>query len=742
MNLVNTRHLFWFITWSFFPIWILLAQPASISGFVVDSTSGESMISANVYLEDIQVGSTTNAEGYYVIYPIPPGEHELVCHYLGYQLYRKQVRLEPGEKLHLVIHLQPTLIQAQGDTIVAESEAVERDVQISQIKLTTRSIRQAPQLGEADLFRTLQALPGVLSESDFSTGLVVRGGNTDQNLIMLDGITVYNPSHMGGLFSNFLLEAIKDVRFIKGGFPAEYGGRMSAVLNVISKEGNRKQLVGGAAVSMLSSQMNMEIPTGKGALLVAGRRTYFDQAVKLIGEEFPYYFYDFQGSFHQEITPYDRITVSGYFGNDVLNWDDINIDLLWGNRTLSAHWQHVFSPRLFSHFMVAASRFQTSVEFGGDEGVEAENRIRDNTLKGDLTFFLSPQNDIKFGFEVKRLLFQYRSVFDNRTMLRIRQTPVEAAFYVQNSRQLSPRWMMNIGLRMSYFSGSRELIHPEPRLALKYKLGYKEYLNFATGVYRQFIHTVQDEYSPSISNDWFAIDPTVSPGRSYHFVAGYEKHLWGTTFIQIEGYYKILENMLTYRESRSAVDEALGEDIPVNQLFVNNSGRAYGAEIFIHKQYGRLAGWIGYSLGWAKKHLDGDTYYASFDRRHDLSVLFSYELGRRWRFSSRLNYGTGYPYTRALGRYEERDGGRVEHRIIFDEKRNRFRYPAYSRWDVGFTKYFRLLGKSAQFDIQVVNVMNRKNIFFYQWNFEEDQAIREEVTMLPIVPTIGLRINF
>lgn len=200
--------------------------------------------------------------------------------------------------------------------------------------------------------------------------------------------------------------------------------------------------------------------------------------------------------------------------------------------------------------------------------------------------------------------------------------------------------------------------------------------------------------------------------------------------------------MLTYRETRAAVDESLGEDILVSDLFVPTDGYAYGGEIFVHKKFGQLSGWIGYTLSWVRKQLDADRYYASFDRRHNLNILLSYELGRRWRFSTRFNYGSGFPYTRALASYEERDGGMVERRIIYDDQRNRFRYPAYIRWDLGFTKSFRLFGLPSEFDIQVVNAMNRSNVFFYEWDFNENPAERTDVTMLPIVPTIGLRVNF
>lgn len=720
----------------------MTAQPASISGFVSDSSNGESLIGANVYLEDMQTGTATNTDGYYVIYPVPAGEHQLVCNYLGYKVFRKTIRLSAGGKLFFNIVLTPQPITSEAVNVIAEATTVDRDIKTSQISLSARTLQQGPKLGEADLFRTLQALPGVVAESDFSTGLVVRGGNTDQNLVMLDGITVYNPSHMGGLFSNFLLDAVKDAIFIKGGFPAEYGGRMSSVLNVISREGNRKEFAGSFSVSALSSHLSVEMPVGKGALLLAGRRTYFDQALKLFNKEFPYYFYDFQGSFHQDLSPYDRLTISGYFGNDVLDWNKISIDLRWGNRTVAANWQHVFSPRLFSNFMIAGSQFVTRVEFGGDEGIDSNNDILDYTLKGDLTYFFSPQNDIKFGFIVKKLLFDYESIYDNQTLLRIRQTPVEGAVYLQNNRQLSDRWLLNAGLRTSYFSTSKEKVFLEPRLALKYKLGRKEYLNFSTGIYRQFIFTVQDEYNPNITNDWFAVDKTVPIGRSIHFIMGYERELWSTTNIQIEAFYKTLDNMLTYRETRAAVDESLGEDILVGNMFVPTDGYAYGGEIFLHKKFGQLSGWIGYTLSWVRKQLDADRYYASFDRRHNLNILLNYELGRRWRFGARFNYGSGFPYTRALASYEERDGGVVERRIIYDGKRNRFRYPAYIRWDLGFTKSFRMFGLPSEFDIQVVNAMNRENVFFYEWNFNENPAERTDVTMLPLVPTLGLKVNF
>ena len=576
---------------------------SSISGFVTDSTNGEGLIGANVYLEDGVIGISTNMQGYYVLHPIPPGDYTLKVAYIGYQTASMEVSFSTEEKKFQNISLIPQAVV--GEEVVVSAEAISRDreVNLSQVELTVRSIRQAPQLGRSGTCSApCRRLPGVIAESDFSTGLVVRGGNTDQNLIMLDGITVYNPAHMGGIFSNFLLDATKDAQFVKGGFPAEFGGRMSSVLNVISKSGNNKNFSGAVGISLLSSRLSLEVPVGNGSLLLAGRRTYFDKVLALMNEEFPYYFYDFQGSFYQDLSPYDRLSISGYFGNDVLDWNELSFNLNWGNRTIAGNWQHIFSPQLFSNFMVAASHFETDITLGGDQGVDSNNDVIDYTVKGDLSYIFSSRNTLKFGFEYKKLRFEYENIYDGRTLFRLLQRPSEMAAYIQDDWQVNDRWIVKPGLRLSYFTEDKNEFYLEPRLAVKYKLRDGEYLTYATGVYRQFIFTVQDEYNPSFINSWFAVDQTVSPGVSLHNIIGYERELWSTTTLQIEFYHKTLENMLIYREKRSSVDEELGTDILASDFFVPADGYSYGGEIFIHKKYGRLAGWIGYTLNWGQTH--------------------------------------------------------------------------------------------------------------------------------------------
>jgi hypothetical protein len=518
---------------------------------------------------------------------------------------------------------------------------------------------------------------------------------------------------------------------------------MSSVLNVISKSGNNKKFDGSVGISLLSSRLSLEVPVANGSLLLAGRRTYFDKVLALTGQDFPYYFYDFQGSFYQDLTPYDRITFSGYFGNDVLDWEELSFNIKWGNRTIAGNWRHVFSPQLFSNFMVAASNFDAKLQLGGDQGVNSTNDVTDFTVKGDLSYLFSTNNTLKFGFEYKKLRFEFLNIYDERIQFQLLQRPSEVGFYVQDNWRINPRWILKPGIRVSYFTEDENEFYFEPRLSVKYKLRDGEYLTYATGIYRQFIFTVQDEFNPSIINNWFAVDETVNAGLSIHNIIGYERELWTTTTLQIEFYHKTLDNMLTYRETRSTVDEALGTNVKASDFFVPTDGYSYGLEFFLHKKYGRLAGWIGYTLNWARQTIDDKTYNASFDRRNNLDLLLSYELGRNWRFSMQFNYGTGFPFTRVEGSYLEVDGtGLIPRRRLLYGDRYGFRLPSYHRLDIGFSKYFQWWKMDWRLDLQLINTYNRENVFFYEYDFDKNPADQTVIPMLPIIPSVGISTNF
>lgn len=727
-------------------------NPATLSGFVRDSTSHEALLGANVYLRGTSLGAATTVAGYYVVNSIPPGTYEIAVSYVGYHTRVETMTFAAGSKTVRNFFLAPQPVHLEEVTVTAAGEAQARDIALAQNSVTARDFQTMARVVESDVFRSLQFLPGVTAPSDFSTGLVVRGGNTDQNLIMLDGITVYNPSHVGGLFSNFITDALKEANLMKGGFPAEYGGRISSVLRLTSREGNSRQFAGAAAISLLSSQATLEGPVGKGAWLLSLRRTYIDQVLnaarklRVTDFELPYYFYDLQGHLFQDLSHRDRLSFSMYWGRDVLDWEDLTLDLNWGNKTFALNWRHLFSNRVFSNFMLASSRFDTRVGVGNEGGLFSTNEILDRTLKGDLTYFLTNQHEIKFGFEAKNARFEYANEFDQRDLGGIVQTPFSASTYLQDTWRPHLRWIVQPGLRLSYFSEAQQKMRWEPRLSAKYLLSAHSSLSAAYGQFHQYLATVQDELNPSFIDFWFAFDETVAPSRATHYILGYDTALPGREVsVSLEAYYKTMHNLLAFRETRSSVTQEL--DFTILNVFRRADGEAYGGEIYLRKPRGRFNGWLAYSF--AHVYKDGETlndvitrYPPNWDRRHTLSLVANYNFSRKWEISGSFKYGSGFPYTQANGSFEyDQLGTPVSRRVIFDTI-NGARYPAYHRLDLSVIRHYDF--KSWQMDLflNLVNVYNRKNVFYYTWDFDVDPAKRETVPLFPFLPSLGVSARF
>ena len=413
------------LIFSFIIISIIKAQTAIISGFVSDSSSGEALIGANVFLQETGQGMATDINGYYIIQGIAQGNYTIMVSYIGFDMYKQNTRLNDDESKKVNINLVEQVVELTEIEVTAEKLQRKNNIQPSKINLSPRMMRAAPALAEPDLFRTIQALPGVLTTSEFSTGLVIRGGNTDQNLIMLDGITVYNPSHLGGVFSNFIVDGVKEAELIKGAYNAEYGGRLSAVLNVISREGNKNEFKGKVNLSLLSAQTTLEGPFYKGAWVLSGRRTYFDLVLpKVLPDNInvnipPYYFYDIQSHVFADITSKDRISLSYYSGVDDLLFDTFGLDGRWGNNTVSGHYRRVFSERLVGNILIANSRFFTEFGLGGDNGLVSYNEIDDKTLSADFSWFKTSNSTIKFGAQLKKLGFEYTNKFQDSTQFQI-----------------------------------------------------------------------------------------------------------------------------------------------------------------------------------------------------------------------------------------------------------------------------------------------------------------------------------
>lgn len=760
----------------------IFAQTGRVHGFITDMETGEALIGANIFLRETGQGMATDKNGYYVLDNIAAEKYTLVASYLGFRQFEKEIDFSGGQNILEDIALEPIIIEAEAVDVSAEKITRQFNIQPGRVNLSTKQIRSMPSILEPDIFRTIQALPGVLTQSEFSTGLIIRGGNTDQNLILLDGITVYNPSHLGGVFSNFIVDAVKDADLIKGGYNAEYGGRLSAVLNVTSREGNRNKVDASTSVSLLSAQTTLEGPFYKGAWLIAGRRTYFDQILKNTSLNVPpYYFYDLQSHVFSDLTSKDRLSFSFYRGLDDLVFGDLGLDAEWGNKTYSIAYRRLFSDLLIGNFLVASSQFRTYFNLGGESGLMEDNVIDDLTAAANFTWFQKNDLTWKFGAQVKQLGFHYDNTFADTALFVIQKKPVESAVYNKWKWIATDRIIVEPGFRLNVYDAHPDRYFPDVRLGLKFLITEDRYINFALGNYHQFIQTIQDDFNPTILDFWVAVDASVSPGKSQQVVLGYEEYIGAVYKIQIEAYYKNLQNMLTFVESRSSTDEILSDD-KIADNFTPTDGYAYGLEIFAQKSFGRLNGWISYTWGVARKIFKQREYFSNWDRRHAVSVIGNFQINKKWDLNWQWAYQTGQAFTPILGYFVEDldftiNSNHSNFRTI-PGGRNTGRYPAYHRLDLGAVRHYNFKRFDIDLFVQVINSYNRDNIFRYVYHMgsthngvdddgdwdvktddtngngypdfgepnvdeaDEGRIQRNDISIFPLIPSIGITIRF
>ncbi|MEC8900214.1 MAG: TonB-dependent receptor plug domain-containing protein, partial [Candidatus Neomarinimicrobiota bacterium] len=649
--------------------------------------------------------------------------YTIMVSYIGFDVSHQTLSIMEGQSVKINIALVEQVVELTEVEVTAEKLQRRNNIQPSKINLSPRMMKAAPALAEPDLFRTIQALPGVLTTSEYSTGLVIRGGNTDQNLIMLDGITVYNPSHLGGVFSNFIVDGVKEAELIKGAYNAEYGGRLSAVLNVISREGNKNEFKGKANLSLLSSQTTLEGPFYKGAWVLSGRRTYFDLVLpKILPDNIadnipPYYFYDIQSHIFSDISSKDRISLSYYSGIDNIIFDTFGLDGRWGNNTVSAHYRRVFNERLVGNFLLANSQFFTRFGLGGSGGLMSENGIDDRTLSGDFSWFKSSESTFKFGVQQKMLGFEYINKFQDSTQFKIKTSPVELASYVKMKYDHNNLFIIEPGIRINYYNVYPDSLYPDLRLGLKYLLTDDRYINFSVGNYHQFISTFQDDYNPAILDNWIAADESVAPGKSVQVVLGYEEYIRNIYKVQVEGYYKDLKNLLTYEEKRSSTDAEVSDE-NLADIVTPADGYAYGFELFGQKMTGKLSGWLAYTFSVSRKIMNSiyaeseQEYYTNWDRTHAFSALGNYQFNKKWEINWRFALQSGQAFTPILGYYVQKFPESPEEVFrTIPGTRNSSRYEPYSRLDVGAVYHAKIGKTNVDFFFQIINTLNRSNTF-------------------------------
>ena len=627
-----------------------------MSGFVTDASSGESLFSANIILENTLQGVSTSASGYYSLTGLAPGAYTVVCTYIGFETLRQELTLAEGERRRLDMELTPQATQIE-EVVVSASRAAQQEARnIGVAQMTIETIKQLPTVFEPDVFRSLQLLPGVKAASDYSSGLYIRGGGPSQTLILLDRTTVYNPSHVFGFFSTFNPDAIKDVRLYKGGFPASYGGRLGSVLDIYNKNGNRREFEAGLSIGLLASRAIVEGPYVRGSWMLAVRRSTLEpllaalQSVDGVPESFHYY--DVNGKVNLDATPNDLLSLSFYLGADALALeflDDAQLDLSYGNRTLSAHWTHLFSERLLSSFTVTTSRYfsRPSAVFAGTE-IKQDSRIRDSSIRGDFEYHIGGRHELEGGFWGGSFAFPLTTYFDGEETFSRDSRVLYVAAYVQDTFRPTPQWMITGGLRATFFRTGRHF-RMAPRLTLERIASDNLRLQASYGRYYQFQTLVTNETFSGF-DFWLTSGVNVGPAFSDQFILGAKTTLGEAFTLDAEIYYRTMRSLF---EPDPFLRDVAG--LAYEDLFTIGRGSARGIEIQIQRSRGRLFGFLAYTLGATDRRFpginagsDGEPrlYPPKHDRLHDFNAVVNYRLWKAWRLSGVYTFATGQAYSR------------------------------------------------------------------------------------------------
>ncbi|WP_242979002.1 TonB-dependent receptor [Rhodohalobacter mucosus] len=733
-------------------------ETASMNGYITDSQTGETLLSANVALLEINRGTSSNTSGYYSIPNVAPGTYTLAASYIGYRRFEREITLEVGETLRLDIELIPEGVELEALVVDSEAE-LEEQRNIGRAQVSTQLIKDLPSVLEPDVFRSVQLLPGVKAASDFSSGLYIRGGSPDQTLILLDETTVYNPSHFFGFFSTFNPDAVKDVRLYKGGYPAQFGGRLGSVLTVFNKDGNRNETQGAVSIGLLASRASIEGPFSKGSWMLAVRRSTLEpvlailrQAVDTVPDLF--YFYDINGKINFDATENDRFSLAFYSGFDKVRLpflEDANISLLYGNQTVSGKWRRIFSDKLFGSVTATGSRYFNEPEFSiAGTPFERNNSILDFSLKADLEYLPNQYHTVSAGIWGGTLNLRFLDKFDNQTTFNNRIQSTYLSGYLQNEWRPSDSWVINGGVRLNTFSeGSYARL--EPRLSLEYRVNPSIRLQTAYGRYHQYLTLITNEAFSGF-DIWLTSDDGVAPSFGDQFVIAAKTLPFEGYGFDAEIYYRTMRDLF---ELDPFVTDPSGLDY--DQLFRIGDGYAYGFELFIEKKTGRLSGFVGYTFGVTRRKFPGFNtdipdnpqqarfYPPKYDRTHDMNVVATYKLSDRWSVSGVFSYATGQAFTEPLGRTQLTSvpWGNAPRDVFTVGNLNASRLPSYHRMDLSFSRFGRFFDLGdAEWQIQIINIYSRRNIWFYNYDFDENPVERQDIPLLPIIPSLSYTVNF
>jgi len=756
-------------------------KAATVSGFVTRKDSAEPMQFVNVRVSETKAGSQTNKKGYYVINISNPGTYTLVATMISYDKASQTFTIKTvDEDVSLDIAMDKNSIELGKVTVIGttdDDEVNTPNIKVSSITQSTEDMQNSVAVAEADVFRSILTLPGVTPISDFSAGLYVRGGSPDQNLILLDDIDVYNPNHFGGIFSTFNTDAVENVELMKGGYPAQYGGRLSSVLDVTNRQGNRNYHQGVARLSLISASTTMEGPwklgNESGSYMGSVRRTYLD----VLKESFDlpdYYFYDGHFKFNWDAGIRNKFSASMYFGKDNLDMDmGDKFHLDWGNKTVSTQWMHIFNPNLFSHFVLAGSNFSSNMEMTSTNGkvFDRGNSIDDVTAKQLFSWKANNNHQVDFGFEAKLNDISYlvatRFQIDPNSMPDIKVTSLTSSVFIQDIWDIDEFWTFQPGLRISDYnsidnnlpaSPKASYLRFEPRLSLRRKLDTEENVFVNYGRYYQYMTCMSMNISTPLDL-WFPLDGSLNPGRSDHFTLGYKNQLSPNFNLDLELYYKTYNDILEYNTANDYTWNNLTGQL--KDAFHVGKGYTYGFDTLLRNDWQGFEGFFGYTLSKTQRKMNNVNinpqtqepgyFYPSYDRTHQLNIVETYKLtentgkqllGGNVKFGLNYSYSTGQPTNKPEGIFF--DGEQFQ--IVYSYK-DRVRLPAYNRLDLSVKNEWSKSWGTIEPYFEVINVLNHKNVggrnYYIIYDDQGNATLKHsDSSQFPLVPFIGVNIKW
>ncbi len=764
------------LLFALFPLLVSAQQNNTLSGKITDAETGEDLIGVSIIAVDLTLGVASNAYGFYSL-TLHTGEHLIRFSFVGYESIEHKIDFSENRVLN--IEISPSVTQL--DEVIVSAERDDNNIVAPELgieKLNLKQIERIPVFfGEKDILKSIQLLPGVSNASEGSTGFNVRGGSIGQNLILLDEAPVYSSSHLMGFFSIFNSDAIKGATVYKGGIPARFGGRAASVLDVTMNNGNNKKFSASGGLGLVASRLALEAPLIKDRMsfILSARRTYADLAAKaflpdnIIDDNMKFYFYDLNAKLNITLNEKNRLFLSGFFGKDLLELGS-GIGTGWNNATGTIRWNHLFSNKLFSNTSMVYSKYDYGFIFGSNS-LRLKSGIKDLSLKENASWFINPENTLKFGFDLTWHSFSPGEITTDELIdfevVRGEKKGLESAIYIQNEQEFNSRFNANYGIRISgfYQSGPTwlynyddsgrpsdssyydkgEIASPyyglEPRIILNYIINTKSSLKFSYNRMAQYLHLLSNTGAGLPTDVWMPSSNNIKALYVDHFSVGLFRNYHNNGIeTSVEIYYKNISNASDFKD---------GADIIFNEHLesqvLTGKGRSYGLELFVKKKYGRLQGWMSYSLSRSENRIAGisnnNWYPVRHDKTHDVSLVSILNISKRFSASAVWIYTSGNAVTFPSGMYMVDNNP-----VPYYTERNAYRMPAYHRMDLSLT----LKGKERKrfesaWDLSFYNLYNRHNA--YMISFEESETVpgateAVKLSLFGIVPSLSYKFKF